>query len=122
MARARKAASNINVTPLVDVLLILLVILMLVAPFAVKRLPVELPRTDFNGAPVLIKATQVSVTPEGGVYLDGVPVTLEDIRQRIQPDTSIELYVDKGTTYETLAKVANGIQAAGPKEIVLVSR
>lgn len=118
----KRPTANINVTPLVDVLLILLVILMLVAPLAVKRLPVELPRTELAGTPVLVKALQVSVSADGGIYLDGSPVSPQELRQRIRPDTSVELYIDKSVTYERLAQVANEVQAAGPKEVVLVSR
>lgn len=118
----KRPTSHINITPLVDVLLILLVILMLVAPLAVKRLPVELPRTELAGTPVLVKALQLTVSADGNLSVDGTPVTTPELRQRIRPDTSVELYIDKSVTYERLAQVANEVQAAGPKEVVLVSR
>jgi len=118
----KRQPPTINVTPLVDVLLILLVILMLVAPLAVKRLPVELPRTELAGAPVLLEALQVALEQDGRLHLDGSPVSLSELRQRISPEVSVELYVDKDTPYEQLARVAGTLQAAGPKEVILMTR
>lgn len=119
----RRPLPQINITPLIDVLLIVLVIVMLAAPLQVKRLPVDVPvTTGLAGTPTAVKALELSITAEGKVFVDKSPVETKDVALFIKPTTSVELYVEKTTPYETFAAVLAKVEEAKPKEVVLVTR
>lgn len=118
----RSAVASINVTPLVDVLLILLVVLMLAMPMFVKRLPVDLPVTDMAGTPTPMKALPVAILRDGKLQVSGSPADLAGLGVRITSQTTVELSVDKEVTYESLAQVVAAIQARNPKEVILLTR
>lgn len=118
----RSAVASINITPLVDVLLILLVVLMLAMPMFVKRLPVDLPVTDMAGTPTPMKALPVAILRDGKLQVSGSPVDLAGLGVRITSQTTVELSVDKEVTYESLAQVVAAIQARNPKEVILLTR
>lgn len=122
MDNRRKPLAAVNITPLVDVLLILLVVVMLAMPMFVKRLPVELPQTDLAGAPVVAKTLSVSLLPDGALMVNDSPVTMVDIERRITADTSVELSVDRDVRYEQIALTIAAIQKKNPRDIALVTR
>lgn len=118
----RKPLAQINITPLVDVLLILLVIVMLAMPMFVKKLPVELPRTGLDAAPVAANSLQVSLAAGGALFLGDKPAALADITRRIRPNTTLELSVDEKAPYGLAAKLIAQLQEHHPREIVLATR
>jgi len=118
----RKPLASINITPLVDVLLILLVIVMLAMPMFVKKLPVELPRTGVDAAPVAANSLQVSLDAAGTLYLAGKQASLPDIVARIKPNTTVELSVDEKASYGLAAKLVAQVQEHNPREIVLATK
>ncbi|VTU42032.1 MULTISPECIES: ExbD/TolR family protein [unclassified Variovorax] len=122
MTSNRQQLAAINVTPLVDVLLILLVIMMLAMPMFVKKLPVDLPQTSLSGAPSVAQSLSVSLQEDGSLMLDSSPTTLQELKARITPTVSVELSVDRATTYEKIATVISELQAAAPKDIALLTR
>jgi len=122
MDNQRKPLAAVNITPLVDVLLILLVVVMLSMPMFVKRLPVDLPQTDLAGAPVVAKTLSVSLLDSGQLMVEMSPVTMADLGRRIKPDTSIELSVDREVRYEQIAKTISELQKKNPRDIALVTR
>ena len=77
--------SDINVTPLVDVMLVLLIIMMIVAPLLQKGAPVRLP-TAANSAdkPETQDQTVVAVTANGEYYVNGVPIPDSELRRRVE--------------------------------------
>jgi biopolymer transport protein TolR len=119
--RRLSAMSDINITPLVDVLLILLVVIMLAMPAFVKRAPVDLPQTQFGGAPTPVASLRVYVDVEGRTFLDDKPVSRGDILERVGPGTSVELGADKAVTYEALMSLMTDLQAKNPRELSLLS-
>jgi biopolymer transport protein ExbD len=122
MDNRRKPLAAVNITPLVDVLLILLVVVLLAMPMFVKRLPVDLPQTDLAGAPVVAKTLSVSLLESGQLMVEMSPVSLDDLARRIKPDTSIELSVDREVRYEQIAKTIADLQKKNPRDIALVTR
>ena len=80
--------SDINVTPLVDVMLVLLIIMMIVAPLLQKGAPVRLP-TAANSAdkPETQDQTVVAVTANGEYYVNGVPIPDSELRRRVDGDS-----------------------------------
>jgi len=71
--------SEINVTPLVDVMLVLLIIFMVAAPLMTVGVPIELPQTQAKQLNTEQKPITVSVTNEGAIFLGDNPVTLDDL-------------------------------------------
>jgi biopolymer transport protein ExbD len=118
----RRAVAHINVTPLVDVLLILVVLLMLAMPMYVKRLPVDLPRTELGGVPTPQQVLPVALYPGGKVRLAQADVELPVILDKINSGVTVELAIDKTVQYDDIAQVITAIQARQPKEIVLITR
>lgn len=121
-AKSRKAVVAINITPLVDVLLVLLIILMLAVPLFVKKLPVDVPKTSLSGPPVAVKSLPVSLAPNGTLLLKNSPSTLREIKALITPATTVEISADKAATYDKVATLVADLQDANPKEILLVTR
>jgi biopolymer transport protein ExbD len=118
----RKPLAAINVTPLVDVLLILLVILMLAMPLFVKRMPVSLPETSLNAPPVAAKALRVGLGPKHAYYLEDAKTSLNDVVSHVGQGTTVEVYVDAAVSYQELASFTEALYAKSPKDIVLLSR
>lgn len=122
MKADRRPLASINITPFVDVLLILLVVVMLAMPMFVKRLPVELPQTELAGAPILVKTLPVSLLTSGTLMSEDSLMTLQDIERRVTPETTIELSVDRDVRYEDITKLIVGLQKMNPRDIALVTR
>jgi biopolymer transport protein ExbD len=118
----RKPLASINVTPLVDVLLILLVVMMLAMPMFVKKLPVDLPQTAIDGAPTVVHSLSVSLLPDGGLMVGNNPMTIAALKARINPTVSVELNVDRSITYDKVAGLIADIQDSKPKDIALMTR
>lgn len=118
----RREVPAINITPLVDVLLILLVLLLLAMPMYLKRLPVDLPKTELGGTPTPQQVLPVSLSPDGRVSLAQSPVDLAVVLQKVGPQVTVELAIDKTVQYDAIAQVVSAIQGKNPKEIVLVVR
>lgn len=118
----RRPLTTINVTPLVDVLLILLVILMLAMPLFVKRLPVSLPETKLDAPPVAVKSLRVGLGPKGTYFFDETQVSLNDVLSKVTTDTTIELYVDESVSYKEVAAAADALYGKSPKDLVLMAR
>lgn len=118
----RKPLASINITALVDVLLVLLVIMMLALPMYVNRLPVVLPETSLAGAPVLANALPVALKTDGTLLMNASPTDLATVLRHITSEVSVEVAADADVRYEDLAQLVAHIQSRGPKEIMLLTR
>ncbi len=122
--------SEINVTPLVDVMLVLLIIFMVTAPLLVAGVPVDLPESraaalDQQAAPV-----QISLDGEGKIFIDDTPVTAAALPQRLadiaaQPEPPegrrIYLRADKTLDYGQVMRVMGELNRAGLNRVAMVS-
>ncbi len=127
--RGRAPMADINVTPLVDVMLVLLIIFMVTAPLLNAGVPVDLP--DSNAKPLNQTPQQVtiSITPDGIVYLDQqavAPGTLGQMLSAIPagPDGKpplVTLRADKALEYGTVMAVMGELNHAGFNAISLVT-
>src|SRR3954470_24315784 len=106
----RGALSEINVTPLVDVMLVLLIIFMISAPLLTAGVPVELPKTEAGAMQDVPDPITVSIRGDGAIYIgdNGVPfANLSPRLKEMATDTSRPIYVraDGKASYEIVARV-----------------
>ena len=89
--------SDINVTPLVDVMMVLLVIFIIAAPLMVSALKLDLPKTDgaqASSAPP--RFVKLSIDAKGAVYLDDKAIALDDLKRSLNAQASKALALDHG--------------------------
>lgn len=126
--RGRAPISEINITPMVDVMLVLLIVFMVAAPLMTMGVPIDLPETRAQAMPLQSKPITVSVEPDGALSLDGEPVTLETLVAAVQAvaveGTDERLYVrgDTTTAYGAIMAVMGELSAAGYGRIGLVTQ
>ena len=84
--------SEINVTPMVDVMLVLLIVFMVAAPLMTVGVPIDLPETQARQLNTESQPITLSVTPEGGIFLGDQPVLLEDLVARVGELVGWDLY------------------------------
>ena len=125
--RSRRPMSEINVTPFVDVMLVLLIIFMVTAPLMTAGVPIELPDSRANALPQEAQQVSLSIDSQGYVYIDdqqvavgGLPAALESIpRQGGGPD--ITLRADRSLDYGRVMAVMGELNRAGLNRISLVT-
>lgn len=121
--------SDINVTPLVDVCLVLLIIFMVVTPMLQKGVPVNLPVTeDPEKTPDTEKQLQISVKADGSVYVgpnvirkDQVEQALKDIQERT-PDREVAVKGDRAVKYGDVVDVLKACRDVGFNDVGLVAQ
>ena len=121
--------SEINVTPLVDVMLVLLVIFIVAAPIMAGRLTLDLPRAQTPKAQTPSGAAlAVAIDAQGQWFLDDRPVSAEALRERLvevarqQPDTEVRLRADSRVPYGQVAEFIGWSQAAGLSRMGFVAQ
>ena len=117
--------SEINVTPLVDVMLVLLVIFLITAPLMRSTLRLDLPATEVSSAPVPSHSLSLSIDPQGLVFIDDKPVALEALpavlAMQASADASVEvqLRADQSVPYGRVAELMGLLQKAGLTKVAL---
>ncbi|WP_371395659.1 ExbD/TolR family protein [Fretibacter rubidus] len=125
--RRNRLNADINVTPLVDVMLVLLIVFMVAAPLLSVGVPVELPKTDAKSLPSETEPITITVDKDGTVFLQETEVTLDDIVVRLSAiaqngyDERIYLRGDNASDYGSVMKVMARINAAGYSNLGLVT-
>ncbi len=119
--------SEINVTPMVDVMLVLLIIFMVASPMMVTGVNVDLPETSANPVPNQEEPLSVSVKSDGSVYLQTTQIRVVDLPAKLQaiigekPDTRILIRGDKNVDYGAVMNVVAAINAAGFTKVALIT-
>ena len=122
-----RAMSEINVTPLVDVMLVLLVIFMVTAPFILQSVKVKLPETAPVAALQPAKSVIVTVQADGKAVLGREPVELDVLEGRLAgelnkaADLSVQLRADTGVQYGRITEVMAAISRAGVVKLTFVT-
>lgn len=124
--RSYRPMSDINVTPFVDVMLVLLVVFMVTAPLLTVAVPLDLPKTEARSIQQDKEPLVVSIN-EQGVYLQENLTPLEDLVAKLKaitnsnPDARIFVRGDKNITYGQLMEVMGMISSAGFNKVALVA-
>ena len=117
--------AEINTTPLVDVMLVLLVIFIITIPVLHQAVPIDLPQVSsqkVEDKPVVI---QLALDANGLYYLDGVPAHRSEVESRFAAtagrNPELHLRADRGTRYEKVADILAAAQKAGITRIAFVT-
>ena len=118
---------EINVTPMVDVMLVLLIIFMVAAPLLTVGVPIELPQSKGKQLESSKEPLTVSVKSNGDVFIGETKVELGDMEEKLKAiakngtDEQIFVRGDKGTNYGTIMRVMGRISAGGFRKVSLVT-
>lgn len=119
--------ADINVTPMVDVMLVLLVIFIITAPLFTHAIKLDLPAAQSAPAPVEPSTISLSINGEGAIFWNNDPITQEALNSRLviaskqQPQPQLQLRADKGTRYEVIAQVMAAAQTNGLNKLGFVT-
>lgn len=119
--------SEINVTPLVDVMLVLVVIFILAAPLLAGSLRLELPRAQGTASGAAASAVLVELARDGQVHVDGAVLGAAALAERLaalaaeRPDTEIQLRADAAVPYGRVVELMGVAHAAGLARIAFVA-
>ena len=119
--------SDINVTPLVDVMLVLLVIFILTAPLLTSAIRLELPKAEGAQAGEAPLAVTLVVNGQGQIFLNDKPILLPDLATSLKavaahrPDTEVQLRADQSVPYGRVVEVMGVAQKAGLTRIGFVA-
>jgi biopolymer transport protein TolR len=127
--RRRPVMSEINVTPMVDVMLVLLIIFMVSAPLLTVGVPLDLPQTQAKTLDQDKEPLTVSVNTKGEVYLQNTEIPLDELvpklkaitEARVGAEERIFVRGDRQVDYGTVMKVMGRISAAGFRRVALVT-
>jgi biopolymer transport protein TolR len=123
----RSRLSEINVTPFVDVMLVLLIVFMVTAPLLTVSIPVEMPQTDAKQSASETEPLSITVTDNGSIYLQETQVTLEELVPRLRAisregyDRQIYIRGDRSVNWDTMAQVLANVSAGGFRKLQLVT-
>ncbi|MDQ5881801.1 MAG: biopolymer transport protein ExbD [Pseudomonadota bacterium] len=122
--------AEINTTPLVDVMLVLLVIFIITAPLFHQAVPVDLPKVDATRVDDKPRVLAVAIDGEGAVYVDGERIDAKEVHGlevRFAAavagggDPELHLRADRGTRYERVTEVLAAAQKSGLAKIAFVT-
>jgi biopolymer transport protein ExbD/biopolymer transport protein TolR len=126
-AATSRPMSEINMTPLIDVMLVLLVIFIITAPLIGSSLKLDLPRTDAgqgNDAPVFVA---LAIDAQGQMFVGDEPASAEVVSQKVRdaarrdPATEVRLRADQAVPYGRVAELIGLVQQAGLNRIGFVT-
>jgi biopolymer transport protein ExbD len=119
--------AEINMIPLIDVMLVLLVIFIITAPLLTHAVKVDLPKASSQPNLTRPDHITVSIRADDGLYWNGVPVSAESLPERFavaaaqQPPPELQLHADRGARYEPVAQVMSQAANAGLTRIGFIT-
>jgi len=125
-----KVNATINIVPLVDVMLVLLIIFMVTAPLMAHKVKVDLPEANLDERPETAPAAPpltIAITSNGNLYLNDQPVTMDlldstlAVEAQKTPQPPVNVRGDATTPYRTVNEVVNLAQAKGMRKVGFVS-
>ncbi|MGV8838259.1 ExbD/TolR family protein [Cellvibrio sp.] len=111
--------NEINMTPLVDVMLVLLIIFIITVPVLTHSVKVDLPRADNTPNELKPETVNLAVNADGNIYWNETQVTMEELDQRLtkeaskQPQPEVHIRGDRKVDYEHVIKTMAAVQRAG---------
>jgi len=122
------AMSDINVTPLVDVMLVLVIILLVTAPLLTQSVHVKLPKTVETSADINAQPVQIGIDAQGAITINKNPVAdLAALESALKaelvknPEIGVHIYADQAVVYAKVAEVMAAVQHAGITKLAFVT-
>lgn len=125
--RRHQPMAEINVTPFVDVMLVLLIVFMVTAPLLAVGVPVDLPKTEARPLPEDRAPLQIIVDQNGAIFLEDTETTLGELVPRLtaivqnKDEARIYLRADEALEYGQVMQVMGVVNAAGFRKVALVT-
>ncbi|WP_428643226.1 protein TolR [Roseibium sp.] len=125
--RRHAPMSEINVTPMVDVMLVLLIIFMVAAPLLTVGVPIDLPETRAKALEGDTEPITISVNSAGEIFIQDTPIAIDEVVPKLEAiaangyDERIYVRGDQDADYGTMMKLMGRINAAGFKRLGLVT-
>jgi biopolymer transport protein TolR len=125
--RTAQAMSDINVTPFVDVMLVLLIVFMVTAPLMTVGVSVDLPETQASSINEETEPLTISINAAGEIYLQETQLELETLVPRLvaitgaNPETRIFIRGDRGLSYGRIMEVMGTVNSAGFNKVALLA-
>ena len=119
--------SEINVTPFVDVMLVLLIVFMITAPLLTVGVPVDLPKTQAASLTNSDEPLVITIDDQGAIFIEESTITIENLVPRLiavtgaNPDARIFVRGDKSIDYGRVMQVMGAVSAAGFKKVSLLA-
>ena len=126
-SRKNNPISDINVTPLVDVMLVLLIVFMVTAPLLTVGVPIELPKTVAKQMTDDNEPLTITIDKNSKIYIQEMEIDFDDLTEKLEAigqsnfDQKIYINGDKDISYEVLMKVMAKISSSGYTSIGLVT-
>ena len=127
-SKGRGLLSEINVTPLVDVMLVLLIIFMVTAPMLQQGVDVDLPKVEAKDIPAKEERLVLTITKKRKIFINEHPVDLLKLREKLQKicknrtDKEVFLKADKNVPYGFVMKAMAEIKEAGISKLGMITR
>ena len=124
---ADEVMNEINMTPLVDVMLVLLIIFIITVPVMKHAVPVDLPRASNEREVIKPETIRLSVTADGKYHWNETTISDEELEPRLQaeaqkdPQPDLHIRGDKAVRYERVAQAMSAAQRAGVRKIGFVT-
>ncbi|WP_122588347.1 ExbD/TolR family protein [Pseudomonas viridiflava] len=121
------AISDINITPMVDVMLVLLVVFIVTAPLLTNAIPLNLPQTVSTAPLADAKPVAISIDATGSLFVDGEPLVEEQLPDALQtlhtrdPEVALTLRADTATDYGRVARVLADVQRSGITRLAVIT-
>jgi biopolymer transport protein ExbD len=122
-----RSMDEMNLIPLIDIMLVLMIIFLLTATVLNPTVPLDLPKTSAEVNQTPPEAIQISIDKEAGIFWDSDPISMEELELRLQQqgatgkDPSVQLRADKEGKYDTVAQVLAAASNAGLTKIAFVN-
>jgi biopolymer transport protein TolR len=128
MRKKNRPVSNINVTPMVDVMLVLLIVFMVTAPLLTVGVPVNLPKVEANSLDAQKEPLEISINENNEIYLGEDLIVFEELISKVKiiagsnNDIRIFLRADTSINYGEVMKVLGALNTSGFLKIALVTK
>ena len=122
-----RSMDEMNLIPLIDIMLVLMIIFLLTATVLNPTVPLDLPETSASVNETPPEAIQISIDKDAGIFWDSDPISMEELEVRLQQqgaagkDPSVQLRADKEGKYDTVAQVLAAASEAGLSKIAFVN-
>ncbi|MBI0426609.1 ExbD/TolR family protein [Psychrobacter sp. NG27] len=122
-----RSMDEMNLIPLIDIMLVLMIIFLLTATVLNPTVPLDLPETSASVNETPPEAIQISIDKDAGIFWDSDPISMEELETRLQQqgaagkDPSVQLRADKEGKYDMVAQVLAAASQAGLSKIAFVN-